>query len=120
MLWKAFGVLFISLVCGSAHALLINLGDTTLDTRSRLEWLDVTLTQGLSDESVIAGAGGHLGSGYRYATRSELRDLFSFYTNVEYAPGELLFPYQPVGLLDLLRSLGVVSLLGATLSNNMA
>ena len=59
----------------SAIAALIDRGDSTLDTSSGLEWLDATKTAGLSYSQVVAGSGGWLTSGWRYATGAELNTL---------------------------------------------
>lgn len=59
-----------------ADADLIDQGDRTLDTETGLEWLDVTLTQGVSYNDIIGGFGGYVADGYRYATESELCELF--------------------------------------------
>ena len=40
----------------TASAVLIKLGDTTLDTNSGLEWLDVTQTSGLSVNDVLGSS----------------------------------------------------------------
>jgi len=52
-------------------------GSTTVDTGTGLEWLDLTETQGLSYNQVLAqtGAGG-LFAGYRFAEAYEVETLF--------------------------------------------
>jgi hypothetical protein len=48
----------------------------TIDTRSHLEWLDVSHTAGRSMNDVLADFGGFISAGFRYASGTELRDLF--------------------------------------------
>lgn len=52
----------------------------TVDTISKLQWLDVTETGGMSRDEVVAemGSGGKY-EGFRYATSSEVIDLWSQY-----------------------------------------
>ena len=61
-----------------AHAMLIDGGNTTTDTATGLEWLDLTLTQGQSHNSIFgSGFGGYVASGYHLATTTELCTLLS-------------------------------------------
>jgi len=50
-------------------------GLLTLDSQTGLRWLDVSATQGLSANQILAGAGGW-NSHFRYATYAELSALF--------------------------------------------
>ena len=50
-------------------------GLLTLDSQTGLRWLDVSATQGLSANQILAGAGGW-NSHFRYATYAELSTLF--------------------------------------------
>ena len=52
-------------------------GLITLDSDTNLEWLDPSVTLGLSFDEVSGGAGGWLADGWRYATGAELCALFS-------------------------------------------
>jgi len=56
-----------------SHAVLIPLGDVTRDTDTGLEWLDVTVTQGLSPSSVAAS--GLFDQGWRYATATDIDSI---------------------------------------------
>lgn len=106
------GLFFLLLLQGmSAHAVLINLGDSTLDTRTRLKWLDVTQSQGYSYNQILAGAGNFLADGWRFAKGNEFRDLASFYVGTENG----VLSSDPLSLLRGTRALG---LLGITLSVN--
>ncbi len=60
----------------SANAALIDNGDTTIDTASGLEWLDLTLTQGQSYNSIVGGFGGYASAGFVHATTAQLCSLF--------------------------------------------
>ena len=46
----------------------IDNGYTTIDTTSGLEWLDLTLTQGVSAQDVLNGFGGYVDAGWTFAT----------------------------------------------------
>ena len=50
-------------------------GLITLDTGTGLKWLDVTETKGLSVDEILAGSGGWLTSGFRYASFAEVQTL---------------------------------------------
>ena len=56
---------------------LIDLGDRTRDEATGLDWLDVTETQGLSYDAIIAGAGGWVAAGWRHARLQEVCDFFT-------------------------------------------
>ncbi len=75
-------VIVVLLVTSPAYANLIDHGLYTTDTRTKLSWLDVTLTQGLAYGDVLAGAGGWTTAGWRYATGAELDDLFGYYLGI--------------------------------------
>lgn len=61
----------------SAASILLDQGLTTLDPGTQLEWLDLSQTQGKSYNEVAAGYGGYTSSGWRFATREELSQLFT-------------------------------------------
>ena len=61
----------------AANAGLIDVGGSTIDTDSGLEWLDLTLTTGASYTNVIGGYGGYAADGYVHATLEQLCALFS-------------------------------------------
>ena len=68
--------------CGVAHASLVELdlltagdGLVTLDTTTGLEWLDLTATQGLSVDQVLAGSGGWVQRGFDYPNFSQIGRL---------------------------------------------
>jgi hypothetical protein len=70
-------LIFLMFSAGSSHAILINNGATTIDTDAGLEWLDLTLTQGQSYNSIIGGFGGYAAQGYVHATLDQLCGLWS-------------------------------------------
>ena len=61
----------------SANATIVDLGNTTLDTQTNLEWLDLTATIGKSYNEVIGGFGNYIADGYRYANTTEVTTLFT-------------------------------------------
>jgi beta-glucanase (GH16 family) len=58
----------------AAQALIDN-GDTTIDTASGLEWLDLTATQGVTAQDVLAGFGGFIDDGWTFATVDQVCGL---------------------------------------------
>lgn len=56
---------------------LVNPGDGLLthDTQTGLRWLDVTETQAVSVDDILADAGGWMSAGFRYATLAEVQTL---------------------------------------------
>ena len=52
-------------------------GLVTLDTTSELEWLDLSVTLGISFQQVSEGSGGWIAAGWRYATGPEVCALFT-------------------------------------------
>lgn len=67
MIKKLKALTLIGLLCGtiSAHAVLLDNGSTTIDTATGLAWLDLTLTEGQSYNSIASGFGGYVALGYR-------------------------------------------------------
>ena len=77
---RLFSCLWLSgllLAASPAGAALVDNGTITLDTETQLEWLDLTATAGLSVNDVLAGAGGWLEQGWRYATGAEVCSLYA-------------------------------------------
>ena len=112
----------VTLTTANVHATLISKGlfsqnDNliTLDTESNLEWLDLTATNGISVIDVVNGYGEYLNNRFRYATRSE---IFNLYLNA----GIVGFgPYQHSGMLttgslteNFLPVQNLISLMGCT------
>ena len=95
----------------SASAALIDHQTYTTDTNSNLDWLDVTETAGNSYNAMLNGAGGWLSSGWRFATRAELEDLFNTY--VETGPEDYYYTEQAY-----INASALVRLLGVSLSFN--
>jgi len=58
---------------GYVNASLIDDGDYVLDTESNLQWLDLTLTNGMSYADAIAV---YSANSWRYATASEYKNMF--------------------------------------------
>ena len=98
----------VDLVAGSGDA------KVTLDAATGLYWLDLTETTNASVSDVLGGAGGWVGTGWRYATQSEICDLFASYalavttcggSNPASASGDLLGTLQ--GFLGLTTDNGI-------------
>jgi hypothetical protein len=51
-------------------------GLLTLDTSTGLQWLDLTLTRDLGVDQILAGEGGWVAAGFRYATFADIAALF--------------------------------------------
>ncbi|NNL66313.1 MAG: hypothetical protein HKP30_08730 [Myxococcales bacterium] len=91
---RTLAIVAVLLSCQTAGAALIDQGDTTLDTDTNLEWLDLTLTRDQSYDAVAAGFGGYVTTeGFRFATSSEVQTLYenagiSFFDAV-FRPGEV-------------------------------
>jgi hypothetical protein len=70
----------ISVLCGtSAHAasILIDQGNTTYDPASKLQWLDLTATRGLSYNNVLNNVSvDYVATGWRFATEGEVDQLY--------------------------------------------
>ncbi len=99
-----------------ANAILIDQGNTTLDTASGLEWLDLTATQGQSNASVLAGFGGYIGSGWAYANLTQVCGLIGSLgdsTQNCTAPTLTANPLNPANAATL------VALLGSTASTGL-
>lgn len=99
----------------SANAILIDNGNTTIDTASGLEWLDLTATQGQSTTSVLAGFGGYIGSGWAYANLTQVCGLFGALgdsTQNCTAPITTANPLNPANAATLVGLLGNTSSVG--------
>ncbi len=68
---------------GSAKAAIVEHGTYIADTKSNLDWLNLTILNGYSYEQVVAGALGYTTTGWRYANQSELIGLFSTYVGAQ-------------------------------------
>jgi PEP-CTERM motif len=75
------GILFAAITFAFTHptqATLIDHGLTTLDTRTQLQWLDLTQTRGYTFAQVSSQLGtGDKFEGYRYATAAEVQGIFT-------------------------------------------
>ena len=60
----------------AANADLIDVGDSTIDDSTGLEWLDLTLTTGQGYDDIIAGFGGFAAQGYVHATLDKVCELW--------------------------------------------
>jgi hypothetical protein len=94
----------------TAHASLIDNGNTTIDTTTGREWLDLTLTQGQSYFDIALGYGDYVSAGYRLATASEVCGLWSSYGDVLNGCGGAT---SAQGNIALASGNNLLSLLGA-------
>ena len=96
MIKKALLGLCLSVGLSSAHANIIDLGNTTHDTSSGLVWLDLTETIGQSFQDVSSQfSAGSLFDGYRYA---EMTEVENFYNNHLSAGGTLIEFMDMIGI----------------------
>jgi hypothetical protein len=102
------------LICGSAQADIIDLGNVTRDTSTGLDWLDLTETIGQTSES-IAGSIAVNGdrAGYRFATSAEVQLLWQnlALTDQNNTP-------QLNSLSDYFAAVDTFNLLGNTLASS--
>ena len=61
---------------------IIDVGGSTLDNSTGLEWLDVNLTTGQSYNTIIGGFGGYAAAGYVHATGAQLCGIWSTFGDV--------------------------------------
>ena len=96
MIKKILLGLCLSVGLSTAHANIIDLGNTTHDTSSGLVWLDLTETIEMSYLEVSSGFGtGGLFDGYRYAQMAEVEN---FYNNHLSAGGNLIEFMDIIGI----------------------
>lgn len=77
--------LLLGLVAQSANAALIDQGDSTLDDVNNLEWLDVSLTDGMTVSAALAA---YEADGWELATETQYHGLFNdFFTIYNDADG---------------------------------
>ena len=67
---------------GSA-ATIVDLGNVTRDTRTGLDWLDLTETTNLRFIDILADVGGFISAGWRYANESEMCALMESFAIAE-------------------------------------
>ncbi len=98
-------------------AALIDQGNTTRDPNTGLEWLDTSLTNGQSINSVLVGFGGYIAAGFRVATVGEVVTLFADGGMVALNPTTAATTLiSSITAPDFLRAERLVSLLGSTTS----
>jgi hypothetical protein len=92
----------VGMTATSANATLMDQGQTTLDTATNLQWLDLTETTGQSFNDVfVGGFGNFIANGYRYANTTEIHTLFTNAGIVDFTGGNIANPdqYQAAKLL---------------------
>lgn len=60
----------------NVNAALIDNGNTTLDTNTGLEWLDLNITDDMAASDIYSDVGGYMSIGFRSATSSEIISLW--------------------------------------------
>jgi hypothetical protein len=71
-------VLFAYPIVSQASSILVDQGSSTLDPATHLQWLDLTLTQGLGADDVQGNVGvSYVADGWRYATAPEVAQLWN-------------------------------------------
>ena len=106
----------------SAQAVLIDNGNSTIDTETGLEWLDLTQSTNISVNDILGGVGGFAGAGYIHATRSQISGFVSslgdptpFFDSVIFFTQTSADPLAPANATALVGFLGATdngSLLG--------
>lgn len=99
-----------ALSSSGAHAALIDNGGSTTDTATGLTWLDLTYTVGQSPDSILAGFGGYVGSGWTVASMSQVCGLFGSLGDATPGCGVS----TAAGPLSYVNAEALVSLLGDT------
>lgn len=111
-----FAILFASISLSANANLksidLFSVGDNlvTKDSKTGLEWLDLTQTQNLSTKQILEGVGGWSGYGFVYATTSQVTQLFLNSNN----KATLTPPGGDVTEENLKGALNLLDLLGTT------
>ena len=93
---------------------LIDNGYTTIDPTSGLEWLDLTYTQGVSAQDVLAGFGGYIDSGWTFATVEQVCGLFGALGDdtTNCTTGAVAMPMHPTKSETLVNLLGNTAAIG--------
>jgi VPDSG-CTERM motif len=111
------GLLLIALGSCSVGATplpLEQIGNTTYDPNTGLEWLDLNLTAGQSYNSVLNGWNGYTTTqGFQFASRNEIIQLFT-----DAGATSIGFPSGPVNTANLQAATLTLSLLGTTLAQS--
>lgn len=91
---KFLVLLLIAPGLASADLIQLNSGQTTADTDSGLEWLDMSFTIGSSVADVQSELDSYLGGGWRYASLSEVDAFIAAITGQNYIGSGYLPEYQ--------------------------
>ena len=93
-----------------AHSTIIDNGDWTADTISGLDWLDMKFTKSMSYDSVLSATtanDGNLLSGWRYATKNDLKTLIDAFDGLDIPASSILISqnvtsdYYPIANDDI-------------------
>lgn len=108
----------VALSAHAAQAALVDEGQYTLDTDTNIEWLNLTLTQGVSYDSILAGQGGWTAAGWQFATLTQFEQLATAYIGPPINCGNFPCPGGGFSEAYYLAAASVVSALGATYTSD--
>jgi hypothetical protein len=99
---KAFTLAFFFFCLGNAHASFIDHGNYITDTETHLDWLKISQTTSYSIADILAGSGGYVTHGWRYATQRDFNRLVDNYFGTD-LDSQMMFPRRDDLDLDLTR-----------------
>ncbi len=88
-------------ISGVAIAALIDHGSSTRDTDTNLDWLDLTLTQGITIAEIMNNTGGWWSNGWRIATTSEVDNLIGGFLGIPALTDVLAAADEALALIGL-------------------
>jgi hypothetical protein len=86
----------------NTHANIIDRGNYITDTATNLDWLKINQTTSYSIDEILAGGGGYLTNGWRYATQLDFNRLVDHYFGTD-LDNQLMFPRRDDLDLNLTR-----------------
>ena len=107
MLKKTLALLGLTLSL-STNAELLDFGNVTTDTIANRDWLDLTATQGITAQDVLAGYGGYIAAGWTYATIDQVCGLLGALGDdtTDCTTGAVGVPMDPANAATLANLLG--------------
>ena len=85
-------ILILGFAAQSAHAVLVDQGDITLDDVNNMEWLDLTFTDNMTISTALSTYGSQ---GWEVATRTQYQNMFDSYVNGYIDNGSGMMQVQP-------------------------
>jgi len=86
-------------------------GKLSEDLITRMEWLDPTLTQGKSPQQILAGYGGYIAAGFRFASVAEVQTLWEHF-------GMTQFGVATASARDVTAAQQIIDTMGITTSGS--